>query len=160
LLEGLQKDEFLYFITSFWKGGDMGELDRINQVVEKLGKKANFRIDTDFVSEEELNEKMQACDLLFTWNTMEHGKHKGSQSGIAADMFGSRTKLIVKDGPHYSYIGSQNGVVKGRPNPEDFVIDVFKTLRECNLVDTPDPTFLSWGNQVKNYIEYFKNFTE
>jgi hypothetical protein len=35
LINGLQKDEFLYFITSFWKGGDMGELDRINSVVEK-----------------------------------------------------------------------------------------------------------------------------
>ncbi|MBE3094323.1 MAG: hypothetical protein IMZ52_04770 [Actinobacteria bacterium] len=161
LINALQKDEFLYFITSFWKGGDMGELDRIQSVVNKAGKQDNFRIDTDFVSDEELNEKMQACDLLFAWNTMEHGKHKGSQSGIAPDMYGSRTKLIVKDGPHYSYVASLPSVLKGRSPAGEFVEDVFKALRTEDLMNTgnvPEP--ISWEILVKKYCEYFKNFTE
>jgi hypothetical protein len=142
------------------KGGDMGEFDRINSVIDKSGKQKNFRIDTDFVSDESLNEKMQCCDLLFAWNTMEHGKHQGSQSGIAPDMYGSRTKLIVKDGPHYSFIGKQEGVLKGRAPPGEFIEDVFKALRNEDLTKVGNPEHLSWQNGVKKYVEYFKNFTE
>jgi len=161
LINGIKDDEFLYFATSFWKGGDMGELDRINSVVEKAGKQKNFKIDTDFVCDEDLNEKMQACDLLFAWNTMDYGKQGGSQSGIAPDMYGSRTKLIVKNGPHYSFIGKQKGVIQGRAPPNEFVEDVFKTLRNEDLINTGnEPEPISWENKVKDYVSYFKNFTE
>jgi hypothetical protein len=92
---------------------------------------------------------------------MNYGKHQGSQSGIAPDMYGSRTKLIVKDGPHYSFISKQEGVLKGRAPPNEFVEDVFKALRNEDLVNTgnkPEP--ISWEVLTKKYVEYFKNFTE
>jgi len=103
LLKNLKKDEFVFLTTSFWKGGDFGFESQINQVVKSLGKEDQFRIDSDFVSEETLNEKLQACDLLFAWNIFNG---PGSTSGIAMDMLGSRRKLIVKDSPHYSFASS------------------------------------------------------
>lgn len=157
----MNDDEFLYCITSFWKGGDFGHTEKTKKKVKSEGKENQFRMDSDFVPDEILNEKMQCCDLLFAWNTMEHGQHIGSQSGIAADMYGSHTKLIVKDGPHYSYIGSMSGVEIGHSKVEDFVKDVLKTARECDLTDIPNPSHLSWEKQVKDgYVPYFEQFME
>jgi len=156
LLKGLKDDEFLYLITPFWKGGDMGRLKQIEQVVKASGKENNFRIDTDFmVDEEELNEKMQCCDLMYSWNNMPKNA-RGSQSGSAADIYGARVKLIVKDCPHFSFIGEQEGVLVGREGAEEFVEDVLNALRNEDLENVPDPKWLSWEEQIKNYISYFK----
>jgi len=160
ILKNLNDDEFLYLITSFWKGGDMGRLDEIKKVVKSLGKEDNFRIDTDFIVDEELlNEKMQCCNLLYAWNNVGKGS-PGSQSGSAADMYGSRVKLIVKDCPHYSFIGNQDKVVVGREHPSEFAEDVINLLREGNLDDIQDPTWLSWEEQIKKYKKYFEEVSE
>ena len=160
ILSKLKDDEFLYLITPFWKGGDMGRLKQINEVVKESGKEKNFRIDTDFIADEEvLNEKMQCCDLMYAWCNVPKNA-PGSQSGSAADMYGARVKLIVKDCPHYSFIGSQEGVVVGRENPDEFVEDVIKTLREEDLSKVPDPTHLSWQTMIKKYLEYFEEVAE
>jgi len=160
ILKELKNDEFLYLITPFWKGGDMGRLKQIMDVVKESGKSKNFKIETDYMADEEiLNEKMQCCDLLYCWNNM--GKNQiGSQSGSAADMYGARVKLIVKDCPHFSFIGEQEGVVVGREKPEEFVEDVLKTLRTADLEDVPDPTWLSWEEQILSYISYFREVAE
>ena len=53
------------------------------------------------------------------------------------------------------------GIVEvGNPNPEDFVGDVFKVLRSDKIKDVPDPKWLSWQEQIKNYSEYMKQFVE
>lgn len=155
ILKKLKKDEFLYLTTSFWKGGDMGHKHDIMKEVEKTGKQDQFRMDTEFVSPEVLNEKLQACDLLWTWCAVGPNE-KGSQSGIAADMYGSRRKLIVKDSAHYSFIGSQNKVEIGRPEPKNFAKDTLNLLRNGDLDDVQDPEWLSWEEKAKDYLAYFQ----
>lgn len=151
-LKNLKDDEFLYFATSFWKGGDFGFQEQILNEVKKQGKEKQFRIDSDFVSEETLNEKMQCCDLLFGWNKFDH---PGSNSGIGMDMIGSRRKVIVKDSPHYGFVGNLDNVEIGRPGAEDFVKDVFKVLRDKDLKKVPDPTPYSWETLIEEYLDYF-----
>lgn len=160
LIKKMNDDEFLYCITSFWKGGDWGHAEKALAKVKNERKENQFRIDVDFVPDEVLNEKMQCCDLLFAWNVMEHGKHKGSQSGIAADMYGSHTKLIVKDGPHYSFISQQEKVLKGRAPIEQFTDDVLNTARNVDLKDIQKPEMISWQNKIKDYVSYFNQFME
>lgn len=156
ILNNLNKDEFLYLITPFWKGGDMGRYNDIMDVVKKSGKENNFRIETDFmVNEEELNEKMQCCDLMYCWNNTTK-QSPGSQSGSAADIYGSRVKMIVKDVPHFGFIAKQDKVLKGRDDPADFASDVLTALRTADLNDVQDPEWLSWENSIKKYVEYFK----
>ena len=160
ILNNLKDDEFLYLITSFWKGGDMGRLSEIMDVVKASGKSKNFRIDTDFVVDEEiLNEKMQCCDLMYSWNNMTNAQ-PGSQSGSAADMYGARVKLIVKQCPHYSFIGKQDKVLVGREKPEDFADDVLEALRTEDLDDVQTVEWLSWQEQIKSYLDYFKEVSE
>jgi hypothetical protein len=155
ILEELKDDEFLYLTTSFWKGGDMGHKFDIMQQVKESGKEKQFRLDTEFLSPEMLNEKLQACDLLWTWCGVGPND-KGSQSGIAADMYGAYTKLIVKDSAHYSFIGEQDKVEVGRVNPKEFAKDVVNLLRNGDLDDVPDPKWLSWEEKAKDYLDYFQ----
>lgn len=152
LLTDMKDDEFLYFITSFWKGGDFSATENLKRIVKEMGKEKQFRLDTDFVPEEVLNEKMQCCDLLFSWN---NSTSKGSNSGIAPDMIGSRRKMIVKDTPHYADVASIEGVEVGRIEREDFAKDVLKLLRTGDLEKVPDPEPLSWNVLIKEYIDYF-----
>lgn len=153
ILQNLADDEFLYLSTSFWKGGDFGFEEQILNAVKKYGKEKQFRIDSDFVSEEVLNERMQACDILFAWNQFEQA---GSTSGIAMDMLGARRKLIVKDSPHYSFPSSLPGVLKGRWKQNEFTEDLLNGLRTSNLNDVPDPTPYSWETLSKAYADYLK----
>lgn len=152
ILENLKKDEFIYFITSFWKGGDFSALNIINGLVKDRGLQDQFRVDIDFVKDDVLNEKMQACDLLFSWN---NSVHPGGTSGIAMDIIGARRKLIVKDVPHYAEAAKLDGVEKGRHAPREFIEDVFKVFRESDLNKVPDPEPLSWDNLTKEYVSYF-----
>jgi len=156
ILKDLKDDEFLYCITSFWKGGDFGFEEQIEKIVKELGKEDNFRIDSDFVTDEILNEKMQACDLLFAWNKMTD---PGSTSGIAMDMIGARRKVIVKDSPHYSFAGSIKGVEIGNSDQTKFAEDALKLLRSGKLDNTPDPEPYSWETLVNDYVEYFKEIS-
>ena len=153
LLKDLNDDEFLYLATSTWKGGDFGFEKEIENIVKDSRKEDQFRIDTDFVTEETLNEKLQCCDLLFAWNKFDA---PGSTSGIAMDMIGARRKLIVKDSPHYSFAGSVEGVEKGSRKQKQFAKDVLKVLRTKDLKKVPDPEQFSWKNLTKEYVDYFK----
>ena len=160
ILKNLKDDEFLYLMTPFWKGGDMGRLKEIMDVVKSSGKENNFRIDTDFIADEEiLNEKMQCCDLMYSWNNMTNAQ-PGSQSGSAADMYGARVKLIVKQCPHYSFIGKQDKVLVGREKPEDFADDVLEALRTEDLDDVQTVEWLSWQERIKDYYQYFLEVSE
>lgn len=155
ILDNLKDDEFLYLITSFWKGGDFGRKYDIMEQVKIRGKESQFRLDTDFVPEEILNEKMQACDLLWAWCAVGPNE-VGSQSGAVADMYGTRRKLIVKDSAHYSFIGDQDKVEVGRPDPKEFSEDVINVLRNSNLDDVQSPEWLSWEEKIKDYLDYFQ----
>ena len=138
----------------------MGRLADIMDVVKESGKSKNFRIDTDFVVDEEvLNEKMQCCDLMYAWNNISN-EQPGSQSGSAADMYGARVKLIVKRCPHYSFIGKQDKVLVGREKPEEFAEDVLEALRTEDLDDVQTVEWLSWQEQVKPYRDYFLEMVE
>jgi len=153
LLENMKDDEFLYLVTSFWKGGDYSRLESIKDQVKKLGKENQIKIDSDFVDEETLNEKLQCCDILFSWN---NSNEPGGTSGIAMDMLGARRKVIVKDAPHYEEVSKIKGVLVGRKDQKDFAEDVLNALRTEDLKNVPDPEPYSWDNLVSEYVDYFK----
>ena len=156
ILKRLNDNEFLYLATSFWKGGDFGRKLEIENTVRELGKEKQFKMDTSFSDDETLNEKLQACDLLYAWCAVGPNDI-GSQSGIAADMYGSRTKLIVKKSAHYSLISKQDKVLVGRESPDDFADDVINAIRNEDLEDVQNPEWLSWENKVKDYIDFYED---
>ena len=155
LLENIKDDEFLYFITSFWKGGDFGYTDMVNDVVSKYNKKDNFKIDTEFVPSNILNEKMQCCDFMFTWND---SVAPGGTSGIAMDMLGAHKRIIVKDAPHYDTAKDIEGVLIGRQDQKEFAEDTLNAFRNEDLTKVPKIDDYSWDNVIKKQIEYFEQW--
>jgi len=159
ILKNLNDDEFLFLCTSMWKGGDNGHKKEIYNIAKKLGKEKQILIYTKFLDDKSLNANLQLCDMLYAWCGVGPNE-KGSQSGIAADMYGSRRKLIVKECGHYSFIGGQDKVLVGRPDPKEFAEDVLKAFRNEDLKDVQKPEWLSWQEQIKHYFDYFKEIIE
>lgn len=154
LFDLINEDEYLYFITSFWKGGDFGNTESLLATTKAAGKEKQFRLDSEFVPEDVLNEKMQCCDLLFTWN---NSTGAGGTSGIGMDMLGAHTKTIVKDAPHYAEVSNIPGIEVGRPEPDEFAEDVFKLLRKKNMGKVPDPEPYSWESLAPKFVDYYKH---
>jgi len=155
ILENLQDDEFLYNITSFWKGGDFGYSSIVDETVSKLKKENQFKMDTEFIPADILNEKMQCCDLLFTWND---SLGVGGTSGIAMDMIGAHRKVIVKDVPHYDTASKIENVLIGRKDQKEFASDVLKALRKEDLTKVANPEPYSWDVLIKDFIDYFEKW--
>jgi len=155
LLKEMKDDEFLYNITSFWKGGDFGYTNMVNNTVDKLNKNNNFKIDTDFIPAEILNEKMQCCDLLFTWN---ESTGPGGTSGIAMDMIGAHRKVIVKDAPHYQTAYEIDNVLKGKSDQMEFAKDVLNALRKEDLTKIADPKPYDWNVLIDDMIDYYEKW--
>lgn len=162
LLSNLGDDEFLYLTTAFWKSSRLSsdKESTIKQTVEEMGMEDNFRIDTEFVDPKTLNEKMQCCDLLFSWNTSTPETY-GSQSGIAMDMMAA-SKTIVKNVPHYAAAKETENVEIGRSHPKKFAEDVLQLLRnDTKLNDlTPREEIVTWDDAADMYIEHFRNIKE
>ena len=70
---------------------------------------------------------------------------------------GQMLELIVKDSPHYAFVGSIKGVKKGRAKEEDFVEDALTLLRSKNLNKSiAEPEKYSWQSLINEYVDYFK----
>jgi len=151
--KNMKDDEFLYLITSFWKGGDFGNAETINKIVKDLGKEDQFRMDNEFVEVDILNEKMQCCDLLFSWN---NSTEPGGTSGAGMDMLGARRKTIVKDAPHYAEVINIEGIEKGRQSQKEFAKDVIALIRKPDMGKIPDPEPYSWDNLAKEFYAFFQ----
>jgi len=158
LLKNLADNEFLYFITSFWKGGDGGKEQMLYNLAKKYGKEEQIRIDSDFIDDKTLNEKMQACDLLWAWNIYPEN-YTFCTSGIAADMYGARRPLIVKNSGHYYNIAKKENVYRGSSNPEEFADQVLILARKKDELRVPENVEeISWKNMSEKYIDFFNKF--
>ena len=155
LASKLNDDEFLYLITSFWKGGDFGFKEVTEKRLEKLGKLDQVKMDTEFVPAKVLNEKMQCCDFMFSWND---SVDRGSNSGAAMDMLGAHRRIIVKNVPHYNTPMQISGVLKGRLPFNEFVDDALNAFRTEDLSMKIDIEQYSWDNKIKDMIKYFEEF--
>jgi hypothetical protein len=155
LLGKINSKEFIYFPTSNWKAGDMGLTKLINSIAKKYNREDNFKLDTEFVPPEVLNEKMQCCDFMFSWN---NSVAPGSNSGVAMDMLGAHVRVIVKDVPHYHTPAMIPGVLTGRQSIPDFAFDTIKAFRKEDLTQVPKIDDYSWDKLIHKYIEYFEDW--
>jgi len=128
------------------------------KLAKKYDKEEQIRIDSDFIDDKTLNEKMQACDLLWAWNIYPEN-YTFCTSGIAADMYGARRPLIVKNSGHYYNIAKKENVYRGSPNPEEFADQVLILARKKDELRVPENVEeISWKNMSEKYIDFFNKF--
>lgn len=154
LLRNLDSDEFVYFATSAWIEGDGGVIGMFRHIARKLGKTAQFRVESDFMPDEIVNERYQACDMLFAWNSTPPN-YIYSSSGLICDLYGARRHVVVRDIPHHWHLRGLKGVTMAPTEVDDFVDVVLKCFRdEKKLNERPEPEHLSWEVLIKEWIDY------
>lgn len=110
----------------------------------------HFALETRFLDHEELNHRLQACDLTWCW-TATPSRPYGS--GTCADQYGSGTRLIVADKRQHGHVSSLPNVVLAPDDMEGFV----RTLEaEMSRSEFPrhDPSLLSWDTFAERLVRY------
>ena len=98
----------------------------------------------DFLRPPDLNQYMQACDLLWCWTEIDGQAYS---SGVASDMYGSGTRMVLADKEqHRTVLGLQNVVSA----PADRWRFLEALLGEIGSGQFPrhDPSPVSWRTTV------------
>jgi hypothetical protein len=102
----------------------------------------HLHLEQRFLDQESLNERLQACDLLWCW-TSGHSLPYGS--GTCSDQYGSGTRLVATNKRQHSQVFGLPNVVLGATDLDDFVMTL-KTELLAKHFERHDPSPLSWKN--------------
>ena len=110
----------------------------------------HFKYEGQFLSRSELNERLQACDLLWCWT-----ENSGSSyvSGVASDMYGSGTRLVLSNQAQHEFILGLPNVVRAPSNRGAFCNRLFDEISTGQFQrHNPDP--VRW-NAIADQIAQF-----
>lgn len=100
----------------------------------------NLKLEIEFLEQDALNERMQACDLLWCW-TAAISKPYGS--GTCSDQYASGTRLVVAQKQQHGHVFGLPNVVVAPPELGVFVERLKLEVLRGNF-QRHDPTLLSW----------------
>ena len=111
------------------------ELDEIRRAYP-----GHFRFDDRFLSSEELNLRLQACDLLWCFTNRASSAYA---SGSAVDEYASGTAMVVSDVDQHRSVLNRRGVVAAPADLHGFVNTLLSTV-EGGRFPRHAPSALSW----------------
>ena len=128
----------LQLITSMPSRMDLTEeKNKIKQAIEKSGNKQRIIHLTDFLSEQEVNERLSLSNVGFLWGLSDYGvkilgKKPNTTSASDKQFIAARLPLIAIDCPHYH--NSDLGVIKTETNMQTFIKTIITTSHNKNLL--------------------------
>jgi glycosyltransferase involved in cell wall biosynthesis len=130
------------------------ETKRVEADLDQLRReyKGCIRFDGRFLSNEELNLRLQACDLLWCFTNRASSAYA---SGSAADQYASGTAMVVSEVEQHRQVLNGNGVVSAPADLDGFV-DVLLTAIEGGQFPRHAPCVFSWtaaAQQVRRFLE-------
>ncbi|MBN8625806.1 MAG: hypothetical protein J0M17_09980 [Planctomycetes bacterium] len=108
---------------------------------------------TRFLDQEELNRRLQACDLTWCWTATPSVPYG---SGTCADQYGSGTRLVVARKLQHEHVLGLPNVVAAPADLEGFV-EVVKREAATGGFARHDPSPLSWrcfAEQVVRFLDH------
>ena len=110
----------------------------------------HLALEARFLEHEELNRRLQACDLAWCWTATPSGPYG---SGTCADQYGSGTRLVVARKLQHEHVLSLPNVVVA-PDEIDGFVEVLK--REASQAEFPrhDPAPLSWDSFAERLVRF------
>jgi hypothetical protein len=112
------------------------------------GKRLHYR--TDFLPPNEMNARLQACDLLWSWTK---APSTTGASGVASDQYGSGVRLVVPRKQQMSHLFDLPNVVVAPSDLEGFVDTL---IEEAQAIEFPrhDPSLLSWQKTITSLADF------
>lgn len=135
----------------------MREYKKIVDVIKKSSIEKRITLITDFVSHEELAERISLSDLGYQWFKV----NTYSTSGAAREYISSRTPLVICASSHYHDL--RKGVVKTDFNKDVFVKSIITVLNDKKLLDQlkieQEESYneFNYDKLILNHIKVFKD---
>lgn len=135
-------DWFVYLITSPWyidSPGLVPELERLKSIYS-----ACFRFEYAFWDKKKLNQKLQACDMLWCWTKTPSSPYA---SGVISDQYASGTRVFAADKLQHSHVLDLPNVIRGPDKLEPFIEQLIMEIKRCKR-QRHDPSSISWGRCI------------
>jgi len=116
-----------------------------------------FCYEERFLPREELNLRMQACDLLWCWT--EVSNQEAYASGVASDMYGSGTRMVVCDKLQHAAVLELPNVVRSAPNRGGMLESIVAEI-VAGHHDRHDPRPVGWPLFAKQIVTFLQKMTE
>jgi len=123
---------------------------KILSSLKKLPKN-RLRIISSELSHIEINEQMQMCDITWCWTDAVQENYG---SGVASDLYGSGTKMVIQDRPQHKHvIGRKHNVII---TENDFSQFMKVLIRECLSMRYPRiiDESISWQEISKKIFKF------
>jgi hypothetical protein len=101
---------------------------------------------------EELNLRLQACDLLWCWT---RAPSMAYASGVASQQYASGTRIVAADKQQHEHILVLPNVVRAPVVLDDFAAEVVKQMRHADGC-RHDPSVISWERQARKVAQFLR----
>ncbi|MDZ4847681.1 MAG: hypothetical protein SGI77_00160 [Pirellulaceae bacterium] len=123
------------------------------RILQQLSKEYpdHLQMEREFLDQEQLNHRFQACDLLWCWTG---GRSAPYGSGTCSDQYGSGTRMIVANKQQHSQVFGLRNVVVGSADLGAFIATLKSEILTRNFA-RHDPSRLSWDTfaaTLKDFI--------
>lgn len=143
-----ENDWFVDLVTSRWMRPVSSVEPRLDHLLKEYPR--NFRYGKTFLTNEQLNLRLQACDLLWCWTSKDTGPYA---SGVVSDQYASGTRSVVADKRQHRHITTLPNAVRAPASRPEFVDAVIAEAR-TEQFPRHDPDLVSWRHWSARLIGF------
>ncbi len=140
---------FIDLSTSEWYRGDpeiVHDLQGLSRRFPDL-----FRFNTVFLKPSELNRRLQACDLLWCWTSIESTPYG---SGSISDQYASGTRIVAADKVQHEHVLRLPNVVRAPEALDPFVDRLRGEMAGSAPGSRHDPEPVSWRHITSSLASF------
>lgn len=142
-------------VTSPWRLPSPGLLDTIEAIGDRYS--GSFWHRHEHLSEQALNDHLQAADLLWCWTRACYGAPYAS--GVISQMYGSGTRIVAADQPPHEHVLRLPNVVRAPATIDGFVSEVLRQMAEGRTT-THNAAPVSWGRVAGQIVGFLSQIIE
>ncbi len=113
----------------------------------------DFRYGNTFLTQEDMNLRMQACDILWCWTKVPSGPYG---SGSASDQYGSGTRMVVTNKQQMNHVFGWPNVVVASPDLQGFVQVLVDEVDKGHF-PRHDPELIAWESCAGTVVEFMNS---
>lgn len=143
---------FIYLITSPWYIESPGLKSELERFSTKYS--AFFKFEYNFLEKNVLNQKLQACDILWCWTKAPSSSYA---SGVISDQYASGTHIFATNKLQHKHVIELPNVTIGSDELDLFVEQLIYVIKHGKN-QRHDPSIISWKHHIKKLALFFSQF--